>query len=95
MYWWKKNLTKDEIENEVHDKKNYLYIGERHSGDQIACSYPEMGKGKEGFMFWFREKAIARLYEALDHGQRVDLYRGSMAQQFYIQDKLPQEHADA
>lgn len=83
--YWKRNLTKKEIEVEVHEKKNYLYIGSRHDGNQIGCRYPEMGKGKEGFMFWVRRKAIARLYKALDQGRKVDLYRGSMAQQFYIQ----------
>lgn len=82
--YWKYNLTKEEITKEVHVKKNYLYLGRRHEGTQISCSYPELDKGNEKFMFWFREKAIPRLHQAIDGGMKVSLYRGSMAQQFYI-----------
>lgn len=44
--YWKYNLTKEEITKEVHVKKNYLYLGRRHEGTQISCSYPELEIGR-------------------------------------------------
>lgn len=82
--YWKNNLSKEQVVKEVHKKKNQIYMGQRHDGEQLFCTYPELGKGKESFGFWFEQKAITLLQKAINVGGTVNRYAGSQCQQFYI-----------
>lgn len=88
MSYWKRDLNKEQVRQEVHKKKNHIYVGERNESKQLFCKYPELGKGNEGFGFWFESKAIALLDQEIDNGATIDRYAGSQSQQFYIRRQL-------